>query len=60
MSARVSFHKDARREARDARYWFQDRNPSTVSRFTARVDAAVAQLREFPQSGAPPSTKRDD
>ena len=50
---RVTFHRAARAEARRGKYWFADRDPASPETFQDSLDAAVAQLERFPESGEP-------
>lgn len=49
--ARVTFTRQARVEARDARLWLKDRQPRTVEGFRRRVEDARGLLGDFPMAG---------
>lgn len=49
--ARVTFTRQARIEARDARLWLKDRQPRTVEGFRRRVEDARRLLSDFPMAG---------
>ncbi len=51
--ARVTFTRQARVEARDARLWLKDRQPRTVEGFRRRVEEVRRMLTDFPMAGRP-------
>jgi len=49
----VEFHPAAVREAREARAWYEDRNPDVAVRFQDELDVAIDAIADRPNRSAP-------
>ncbi len=53
MTLRVSFHTDAIEDARNARLWYAEQNPTLASEFVTEIERAIGLILDTPESWPP-------